>query len=78
MATREPNSAGNFGSLVGTNSEKPMEQVVHRLSPEALAALERQLPSPAVTRESTEATLAAAVAYQHCLKVLRDGFTVQR
>ncbi|MEJ1593523.1 hypothetical protein SMA75_20225 [Escherichia coli] len=52
--------------------------MVHRLSPEALAQLERRLPQPIVTRESTEATLAAACAYQHVLKELRDGFVVQR
>ena len=51
-------------------------QVVHRLSPEAYAELEKQLEQPYVNAGTTEGQAFYKLGVQQTLKQLREGFVV--
>ncbi|CDK30099.1 hypothetical protein AMP1_28 [Burkholderia phage AMP1] len=52
------------------------EQVVIRLDPEQYRTLERQVPPPVVTTQTTELLAGYQLGVQSVLKLLREGFTV--
>ena len=53
---------------------KPNE--IYRFSPESLTLLERQLPKPGVTAETTPLQAGMMLGVQMVLDKLRNGFTV--
>lgn len=57
-----------------TQSTPPVS--LHRLTPEAYRALERQLDDARVGPTTTDQQVAFKLGIQHALKAVRDGFTV--
>jgi len=52
------------------------EQLVVRLTPDQYRVLERSLPPPAVTNNTTDLMAGYQLGVQAVLKSLREGFTI--
>lgn len=52
------------------------EQSVIRLTPETLRELERQVPPPIVTAQTTELQAGYQLGVQTVLKLLREGYSI--